>query len=52
MPPVLSLLLLVIAAVLFALGACSVPMGRFNPVAGGLLALTVAVWLGPALAGL
>lgn len=46
-----SLVLLIVAVVLFGLGAASVPMGRFNPVAGGLLALTVAVWLMPYLTG-
>lgn len=49
MPPVIALLLILIAGILFALAAFGVPMGRFNPVAGGLCLITIAVWLWPAL---
>ena len=52
MPPLLSLLLLIVAAVMFTLAACSVPTGRLNTIGAGLLALTFAVWLGPALLAL
>lgn len=48
MSPVAILLLHIVAAVLFTLAMVGVPL-RFNAVAGGLLALTVALWLGPAL---
>lgn len=49
MPAVIALLLILLAGVCFALAAFSAPTGRFNPIGGGLLLLTIAVWLWPAL---
>jgi amino acid transporter len=37
--------LLIAALVLFILAACSVPMGRFNPTAGGLACWVAATLL-------
>jgi hypothetical protein len=52
MPPLLTLLLLIVAGVMFTLAACSVPTGRLNTIGAGLLCVLVAVWLGPALTAL
>lgn len=49
MHPLVTLLLLIAAAVFFTLAAASVPLRRLNAVAAGLLCVLVAVWLGPAL---
>lgn len=48
--PVLWWLLIIATVVQFGLGAFSVRLGWWNPVAGGLLTLTLAVWLLPAVA--
>lgn len=52
MHPLVTLLLLIAAGVFFILAAANVPLRWVNAIGAGLLCLTFAVWLGPALLAL
>lgn len=49
MPLAATVLLLILAVVLFGIASWSVPTGRFQPGWAGLLVLTLTLWLLPLL---